>query len=292
MKALALVPHSMHVEQTWKSLSCIGCEVIPYRYDLPGHHANLISLTETMHPDFIVYFGGVENGPSPELFCQLRDLAPTILIAGDASDPPWYPLLNEYHAKDSFAVMVNVDGNFDTPIADFGLVLLMPQDPDQCGTLVPWDERTRYCTFVGNTTVQDTPRSHILQEMQARGAINLFGPFSSLPFETMMLIMTGSKVTFNTSSMGPRGETFNVKGRVVEAAAAGCCLLEQRNSHTAYWFEAGRDYLDYDSVGEACNILAANIFSAEMAERFRAKWLAEHHPKVFWDTVLTRAGVR
>ena len=50
-------------------------------------------------------------------------------------------------------------------------------------------------------------------------------------------------------------ERMHVKGRVIEAGLAGCLLLEQADSPTRDWFEAGVDYLPYQSMGQAKEIV-------------------------------------
>ncbi len=291
MNFLGLATHSAHIEEIWQSIRCLGHHVDLKRYDdipLERKHDELIGTAKIMAPDVIVYMGGIERGPEIRTFKALREIAPMIHIAGDASDPPWFPLLEEYHLEGCFSVQVNVDGNINTPISRYGLVLLTPIDPGVC-VPKPWNDRTLNCTFVGNTSRQDTPKSKILWEASDSGVVRLYH-YDHDPFNQMMAIMRDSKATFNVAYMGPGMDRFNVKGRVVEAAVAGSCLLETMGSTTRYWFEPNKDYIEYNSVSGIRDLF--KYFTAERADRFRTKFLREHHPVVFWSKVLWRAGVR
>jgi len=295
MKVLALTTHSAHVEQWWRSLECLGNEVIARRYDIPNQIPLSIEV-RNMCPDAIIYFGGVKSHNfkplSIETLRALRSYAPTIHIVADSTQPDWKPYLDAYHENNCFSVQVGIDGNINSPLSRYGLVLLMPQDPNQFEPK-PWNERTINCSFVGNTTMDGSPKANILQKASERGHVKLFN-FGS-DFNQMAKVMCDSRITFNIAQKGNYSDgriLYQVCGRVIEAAMAGTCLLEQRGSPVEYWFERARDYMDYEIVEAACNSITVNWFNDVMAERFRAKVLSEHHPSVFWSKVFWRSGVR
>lgn len=309
MKALVLKTHSSHCDIWWQSLQGLGWDVTVSQYDLglrhsgPDRHlhlpaereAGLVNLLSLVDYDAIIYIGGTERCPSFKTLRKLRNWAPIIHICGDASDEPWWPFIEQYHQEKCFSVQVSLDGSFEGPIARYGLVLLQPVDPARCPPPKPWSERSIHCSFVGNTTVQDTPRSRLLQEMQSRGAVKLFGPYSADPHRKMMEVMCDSKITFNVAYNGPGTNKFGVKGRVTECGVAGSALLEQKGSPAEYWFEPARDYVYYSSTNEAQDFLMTDpsfLGWSRKAERLRAKVLSEHNPTVFWQKVLFRAGVR
>jgi hypothetical protein len=262
----------------------------------PEYEAAISDRVIALQPDVIIYIGGTERCPSVGLFRFMRAYAPIVHICGDASDEPWWPFIEEYHREKCFDVQVSLDGSFEGPIARYGLVLLQPIDASRCPVPKPWEERTIHCSFVGNTTVQDTPRSRLLQEMFQGGAgpVRLFGPYSVDPHLEMMEVMCDTKITFNVAYKGPGETKFGVKGRVTECGIAGSCLLEQYGSPTSYWFDPGVDYLQYSNGDDACNLIEYSLSPVcrSMAERLRAKVLSEHSPTVFWSKVMFRAGVR
>ena len=300
MRALALTTHSAHVEQWWRSFECLGHEVVAQRYDLPYAHRFGVALDLDLYdlamwkvkPDVIFYFGGVESHnfrPLPiELLKKFREIAPTIHIVADSTQPDWKPYLDEYHKNGCFSVQVGIDGNVNSPLARYGLVLLMPQDPNQFDPL-PWHERNIHCSFVGNTVMDGSPKAKILQQVSERGLVQLFN--FGADFRQMANVMCNSKITFNVAQKGTYADgrtLYQVCGRVIEAAMAGSCLLEQNGSPVEYWFTRGRDFVSWDSP----STVNFHYFDERMAERFRTKVLAEHSPAVFWQKVLWRAGVR
>lgn len=295
MRALALTTHSAHVEQWWRSFECLGHEVIPMRYDVPNW-VKTWEMAVSSRLDAIIYFGGVQSHNftplSIDTLKKLREIAPTIHICADSTQPDWKPYLDDYHKNHCFSVQVGIDGNINSPLARYGLVLLMPQDPNQFEPR-PWHERTINCSFVGNTVNDGSPKAKILQQVSERGLVQCYN-FGS-DFKRMANVMCDSKITFNVAQKGTYADgrvLYQVCGRVIEAAMAGSCLLEQRGSPTAYWFEHGRDYLDYVSPLSSLAQYHANRFDERMAERFRTKVLVEHGPSAFWSKVLWRAGVR
>lgn len=308
MKALVLKTHSSHCDIWWQSLQGLGWEIDVCQYDqglrhsgpdrhltLPDERAEqLISRVFTTQPDAVIYIGGTERCPSFATLRRIREYAPSIHICADASDEPWWPYVEKYHEEKCFSVQVSLDGSFEGPMSRLGLVLLQPIDPNRCPPPRPWGDRSIHCSFVGNTTVQDTPRSRLLQEMQARGAVKLFGPYNKDPHREMMEVMCDSTITFNVAYNGPGTNKFGVKGRVTECGVAGSCLYENLGSPTSYWFERGHDYVEYADADMAVEWLnSPNVLKhgPRMAERFRAKVLSEHSPTVFWQKVLFRAGL-
>lgn len=90
------------------------------------------------------------------------------------------------------------------------------------------------------------------------------------------------------------GTSQHVKGRVLEAALAGCILFELRGSPTEQWFIPHVDYLPYDGPDDLiANLdwIAKNPDKAEtMARRLQEKVRFEHSPAVFWAAIKARLG--
>src|SRR6266702_693972 len=157
MKILALTTHAWNCEIWWKSLESVGHHVLIEQYDNRPHylHSDIIDIARAYKPDFIVYAGAVEQyHKRPVLtidsLLKLKNIAPTILICGDGRDERWWDLLFEYDARHCFNLLVNIDGSFETPIAEFdnGLVLLTPIDP-RFFKLKPWADRSVEFGMVG-----------------------------------------------------------------------------------------------------------------------------------------------
>ena len=87
-------------------------------------------------------------------------------------------------------------------------------------------------------------------------------------------------------------ERMHVKGRVVEAGLAGCLLLEPTGSPTPDWFEPGVDYLPYENMAQAKEIVERMSALPQETEAFgarlRKKVLDNHSPEKFWGRIFDR----
>ena len=82
---------------------------------------------------------------------------------------------------------------------------------------------------------------------------------------------------------------------MLDAGAAGCCLLENRNSDARHWFVPQEDYLEYESTAGAANqvkwLLNNLTIAQQMANNLRDKVRKNHAPLVFWGKVLDLVGL-
>jgi hypothetical protein len=297
LKALALVTYT-DCENKWRSLEAAGHEVTVIQYDDRTHdrHHELVEAAATIRPDFIVHIGAVEQYhgrpvPRPEIFRNLKSVAPLIHMCNDAADPPWWPLLEQYDREDCFTVQVSIDGSRDNPIARFhnGLLALTPID---CRSFEPrpWGERCIRMGMVGG--IGHTHRGDTCNDLIRRGFLTFNAGPVGRSYADMAWLMCRTKITFNYGCTGT-GDRWHVKGRVVEAGFAGCCLLEHRNTPTRYWFEPGTEFLEYETAEEAAFICETSSEDklSQVAERFRDRVVWEHHPYIFWNKVLKKAGI-
>ena len=259
-------------------------------------------------PDMIVYVGACGgNMPSVECLTWLRrNVAPSVLICSDAADgdSPWWPLLDIYAEKNTFSVMVAIDGNRDWPYHNMGLTLLTPIDPATFakGT-TPHAQRDIKFGFAGNiggnspdkTGVVRGRRPYIDQMTRTAGLQfrnrDRHGQLGT--YQDVADFMCRSCITPNFPETGSF-RLMHVKGRVVEAGLAGCMLLEGKrlksSSPTEHWFEKGVDYLEWDTLDDVRRILKETTpeISQQFGERLRAKVLAEHTPEKFWGKIFKK----
>lgn len=297
MKVLVLRTHSQDCENKVLSLQCIGHEVDVIRYDDRPHdrHHEVVEHAKQSKPDAIVYIGAIEGAHDrptlqPDILKQLRDIAKTIHICGDASDYPWWPFLEKYDALECFDVQVSIDGNSETPLAGFknGIVKLTPTDPTLFKP-VPWNERTLFATFAGG--LGHGERADLIACLTASMDVHWIRNTTQT---ALCETMGNSKVSIN-HAMNGTGDKFHVKGRVVESGWAMSCLMEKKNPHTAQWFTPGVDYIEYDDVKDAARKLewakSHDTEIMDMAGRFHEKVNSLHHPEVFWHDVFAKAGI-
>lgn len=298
MRALFLITHTADCENKWRSLACLGHQVVCTQYDAKPHdqHGEIVDLARSIGPHVIVFVGAIEKYhgrpvPTADVLCRLREVAPTVHICGDASDKPWWPYLEEYDRRECFDAQVSIDGSPDTPIARFktGLVRLTPVDPAPFAPM-NWEDRTITAAFAGGRGHGD--RAALIDHLKAADQRFIWhGPTDD--YREMCRFLGRCRIVVN-HPMNGTGDGDHVKGRVVEAAFAGACLLERAGSPTFRWFREGREVVAYRDAEHAAAIISSlsNEEAKGVAARLRARALAEHHPRIFWRDVLARAGVK
>ena len=296
MRALFLVTYTADCEKNWQSWKCIGntCHVEQYDNRPHDRQREIVELAKNLKPNVIVYIGAIERYHrrpvlKPDILKQLRDIAPSVHIVGDASDKPWWEWLTLYDIQDCFSLQVSIDGSFDTPLveSDNGMIKLTPTDPKPFGA-PPWEMKDIFCGMAGG--LGHGERMMLVNYLTSTRALTWR---RDLSFEDMASFLGQCRIVVN-SPMNGTGDSVHVKGRVVEAGWAGACLLERANICTSHWFSDDlymryRFPIDAQARIEWARSNDGEI--ADMARRFHEVVKAEHHPKVFWDDVLARAGV-
>ena len=280
-----------------RSVEAAGHECVIEQYTDRPHdrHVELITLTKLVKPDFIVYIGSIEQYasclpvPSVDILCKLNDIAPMIHLCGDACDSAWWSWLDNYDKKQCFALQVSIDGSFDNPIASYknGMLALTPID---CRPFEPkpWSERSIRLGLVGG--LGHTKRLVTITELINQKLLTFVETSKDRSYTEMAKILCDSQIILNGADNGT-GNRQHVKGRVIEAGFAGCCLFESRGSPTNRWFVPGQEYFEYDGAQEVANILNSNSDFEITAVRFHNSIVREHHPKVFWGKVLDGIGL-
>jgi hypothetical protein len=295
MKALALRTYT-DCENKCRSIEAAGHEVIVEQYDDRPYdrQGEIVELAKSLKPDFIVFIGALEPYHTkpvlqPDILRRLRDIAPSIHMCNDAADDPWWDKLIEYDRKACFDVQLSIDGSTHNPIASFtnGLLLLTPTD-DRPFEPKPWDERGIRFGFVGG--LGHTQRMDAILTLQAGGGLDFRSGPEGRSYDDFARTMCDIRIMPNFPYTGTARYT-HVKGRVIEAGLAGCCVLELKGAPTSHWFMPGMDYLEYERPSDIVALLEDERTPfAEIAERFHRRVVTEHHPRIFWDKVLEKAG--
>lgn len=287
--ALFLTTHTVNNEVFWKSLQCVGWNVTPHRYDdrPRDRHIELIGTARDLSPDVIAYVGALETHgvsnpiPSHDVLRKLRDVAPTVILVGDAAIPEWQPQIADFQQHECFDVYVGIDGHGPQGLmAKLTPIDVRPYHPRA------WEERD---VFVGSNKGpgEGGERGAVIDVVHAA----MPGTVSS---DDMAAFLCRCKVVPNGPASGHPGYD-HVKGRVVEAGFAGACLLERRNAVTSQWFKPGLDYVEYEHVGDAPArldwIRNHDDEARQIAASLNKQMHMYHHPRIFWRDVLERVGI-
>ncbi len=299
MKALFLSTSS---NETDKYCDCLAnlklgeCQIM--RYDPLGTTDQVLyAKVKEYAPDFVAYIG-TRWGQQPSIAALSainEKIAPMVHICSDAADPPWHDLLREYHNAGAFSLQVAIDGSRKWPMSDSQMTALTPVDP----ALFPTDlklhvERTIDCGYAGNPgSGPFSKRTQILSALLCEKILDL-RIRSNLPYtyEAFCIYLSKVRMSLNIAYTGTEAG-MHVKGRVLESALAGACLLETKGSPTCLWFRPGIDYLEYESPAEASSIIRNTplAMTQALADSLRKRVLTEHSPLQFWSRIFERIGL-
>jgi len=182
-------------------------------------------------PDVIFYIGAQDGrgNPRPDTFRRIRELAPVINLCSDAQDKPWHNTLAHYAKKQCFDLQVSIDGAEGAPV---DLSTLTPVDPMPFSGDVERDIR---CGFSGSLGRWNA-RSEIVRALVWFDHVTLRNRTGGAEsYQSHASFMKRCRMIVNVSNTGT-GLDHHIKGRVLEAGWAGCCLLESEGSPIANWF--------------------------------------------------------
>ena len=291
MRVLFYTTGTRDCEKLWGSFLSLGHETEVVRYDVRDF--DMAAYAETRKPDVIIYIGAIGDFhfglpvPTTEVLARTGRVAPMVHLCSDAADPPWWPLLEEYNEVGVFKLQVTIDGVMDSPIGRFGKVALTPIDPTYFNNLVPYNERPYVCGFAGGGGC----RVPIIAGIRHVGAtLHWLKEGAEVPYQEMCDFYKNCKIVLNYAWTGS-GARRHVKGRAIEAGLAGAVLLEPYDSPLRIWFEPGVDFVEWTNVEDASAAIKNGGVNEAMADRFKAKMLANHTAQIFWADVFKRIGL-
>lgn len=299
MKALCFVTYT-DCENKKRSLECAGFEVVAVQYDDRPHDAQqyYVDRAREIAPDFMVYIGAVEpyhGRPTlkPDILRQLRDVAPSILMCNDAADHPWWPLLETYERHECFTTMVSIDGSYNNPITNFvnGMLELTPTDVRPfADNMRIWPLKDIACGFVGG--LGHGPRQQAIRNLERLNLLQFYAGPQGRTYDEFAALMCRIRVMPNFPYTGT-GQHKHVKGRVIEAGFAGCCVIEHEDSPTSKWFNPSSDFLTYRTEEDLVRLITntpSYVFE-DRAHSFQRKMVDRYHPRRFWQRVLNKTGI-
>ena len=258
----------------WNSFNDEPAARLRFAYNGIRNDHQMLEAADAHKPAVIFYIGACAGlgEPSIHTFRALRGKARLINLICDAADWPWHNTILKFRQSECFDLHVALDGN---PTAPADLVTVTPVDPLHFGGLAfPRDIR---CGFSG--TAFGGLRGNILGPLYEAKAVTFRGRDFVAGYGDHVDFMRRCRMLINTSWTGT-GKHHQIKGRVIEAGHAGCCLLEYADSPIGSWFTPD-SYLIYRTVDEAKAIIAevpeddiaarAALFQRQVLARFTAR---------------------
>lgn len=201
-------------------------------------------------PDVVFYIGANEGRGVPKIniFKEARELVPIINICSDAEDTPWHGTLRYYKNHQCFDLQVAIDGAITAPV---DLATLTPVNPFLfIRKKVP---KTIRCGFSG-TVGRWNPRSEIINSLEWFGGLTVRKREEEDGYYNHVDFLKRCKMLLNVSFTGS-GNKHHIKGRVLEAGWASCCLLEHEDSPIGNWFPEDC-YIKYRHPKDIAEIIA------------------------------------
>ena len=222
MKALFITTEtadcSNHV-RAWESV--FGpCDHVTFDHTAVRNDWRIIESAKKAAPGVIFYIGAnkAPGLPSMESLQLLRKIAPVISLCSDAADKPWHTVLDVYRKQECFDLQVSIDGAHGSPV---DLVTLTPVDAGPFSG--PNPERDIHCGFSG-TVGRWNSRSELVNALVWFGGLTVRARQGSERYEDHVQFLRRCQMVMNISFTGT-GHNHHIKGRVLEAGWAGCCLF-------------------------------------------------------------------
>lgn len=298
VRILWLAPSDMTTEATIAGLTQDRSHMtVIHRYDKGPRPVDrsMLDIADATQPDLIVYLG--QNGgpfvPAESTLARLKGKAPSVNLVFDGCDSTWTALLNQYARRDTFTLAVNIDGGMEWPGSERGLTLLTPVSPHFYANPPPLHARPIDFGFAGGYASKS--RADIINHLIAKAGLVIHPRNERYgSYQGYADFMKSCKIVPNVPFSGSDNAT-QVKGRVVEAGWASCCLLEHRSAPTDRWFRPEFDYITYSEPEEAAQIASWLVEHpleiAKFADRLHKRVVEEHSPSVFWAKVFKAIGL-
>jgi hypothetical protein len=295
VRITVLTTQTVNTRVFYEPLPALGYEMTVIEYDHPGVAQTLPQQVINSSPDWVLYIGAIPichaNVPPTEILAQIGHSHKTVLFCCDGAEPLWWPYLIEYYDRKIFALQVNIDGVRAGPIGEHGMTALCPVAWEPATYVPSWGVRPINIGFGGGQ--HGSRRATMLQNLINAGLL-IYRPRVETSTEEYRNFLMSCWCIWNSPETG--GMTSkHVKARILEAALAGCVVLEEKDSPAADWFDEGRDYLTYETVkdvGDQLNFFRSYPVEARLiAERLAIKVRRYHSPKVFWRRVEAAIGL-
>lgn len=255
---------------------------------------DILNAAAVCSPDVIFYIGSAGGAgiPSPETLRALRSHGKTIHLCCDSTDSPWHPYLRTYAERECFDLQVGLDGPLEAPV---DLSTLPPINPARYD-VKPEPDRDIRCGFAGQF-IPESDRGMIMVPLIEQNVLTVMTREISQdghdvnPYDDYVHFMRRCLIAFNTCFTAADARPY-IKWRVIEAAFAGCALLENEGSTVDNWFPRDAVF-HYANPQDAAEIIqtASPEEIAQKAARLSEKARRDYGPEHIYGQMLHRIGL-
>jgi len=241
---------------------------------------------ERYRPDVVFYIGAAfGNGvPKFEALRQANSMVPMINLCSDAADKPWHEIMRRYRREECFSLQVAIDGAKESP-ADIATIT-----PVNTFLFAGPNRKTIRCGFSG-TVGKYNSRSEIVNSLEWFGGLTVRKRSVDDGYQDHIKFLKSSEMLLNTSFNGSNSG-HHMKGRVIEAGLAGCCLLEHVDSPFPDWFPEDCR-IPYSHPKEVAEIIADmdKETIAATARNLNRVVLEKYKPSDIYGEILENVGI-
>lgn len=291
-------PHVSSLKECWNGVGGKAFKVFDYFCEDSDNA--ILDIAHEFEPTHVIWIGTC-GGPyetKAETFQELRKKSKTIMICPEASHPDWDRLIQEFYDKDSFDLIINIDGNPNwghrqgkglTTLAMYGQRAYQMDH-----NYYHWRNRPIDVGFCGGSGYPGTMRQRLVHHLTMVRRHNNMPLLTQFPFiecpGTYQLyadFMRMTKIAVNSCGSG-EDRSKHVKGRVVEAGLAGCCLIEEEGSPIGLWFSK-ESYFTFETP-EHCEAIIYEILSdpteaIKRRDNFCNETRRKYTPYKMWDEI-------
>lgn len=288
MRILYLRTNTMQCEPHIASVLELGVEVIVFDYFVDNAHEKILNIANCIHPTHVIVLGGATDHLELRTLLELKKTSKVILLVPEASHPDWKAYLDKL--ENGTDLIVNLDGNYDW-------------DPERKHhtTLAIYGQQPYWhiqhlkdidVGFCGGPGAPGTMRQRLIDYLKEQNSITVF-PFIEEPgtYQQYADFMKKCKIIVNAAgSSGDKSK--HVKGRVIEAGLARCCLLEEVGSPIDQWFSK-RSYFTFSSPENCKEQIDRLLVHDQSSSLYAAAILNEevytkYNPRKMWKEIFDK----
>lgn len=243
MRLLYLRTNTMQCEPHIASVLELGVEVIVFDYFVQHAHAKILNIFNAIKPTHVIVLGGATDHLQAATLIELKRSAKVIYLCPEASHPDWKAHLDKLSV--GIDLIVNLDGNYDwDPERKHHTTLAIYGTKAYGGSMQPgsWKDRPVDVGFCGGLGSLNSSRKRLIDYLIKEDRLTIF-PFieTNGTYQQYADFMRSCKIIVNAAGSSD-DRSKHVKGRVLEAGLAICCLLEEEGSPINQWFKDGSYY--------------------------------------------------